>query len=291
MQNKEDFYRQILDHVSTGIYFVDRQRVITYWNQGAEEISGYMGNEVVGRACGQNVLMHTDDEGRILCHTGCPLQASMDDGKTRSAEIYMQHKSGVRVPVAVHSMPIRDASGEITGAVEIFDDLTPMRTLEHTIDELNDRAFLDDLTSTASRRFIDDILQARWDSHIKDKVDYGIIFADLDELKPINDAHGHLAGDKAISHVAQTLKNGTREDDIVGRWGGDEFIVILKLASSEKLNGVMRKLETLLKTSTVVYKEDQFRVSASFGAALFSEADTLDDVIELADKRMYQQKD
>ncbi|HEY6837725.1 MAG TPA: PAS domain S-box protein, partial [Geobacteraceae bacterium] len=122
MWRSQLFFRKLLDNLYDGVYFVDRDRLITYWNKGAERISGYTAEEVMGKSCKDSLLVHMDDKGTILCLAGCPLAATMEDRKERRAEVYLHHKDGHRVPVVVRVAPIPDRAGKIIGAVEIFSE-------------------------------------------------------------------------------------------------------------------------------------------------------------------------
>ena len=88
-----NFNQNILDRISAGVYFVDHDRVITYWSQGAENLSGFSANEVVGKMCAE-FLSHVDENGNVLCGTHCPLLATIHDGQQRKAEVWMMHKLG-----------------------------------------------------------------------------------------------------------------------------------------------------------------------------------------------------
>jgi len=81
MQLNPNTYAHILDNLHDGLYFVDMNRIITYWNKGAERISGFSAAEVVGNSCKNNLLTHVDNEGRHLCFGLCPLAASIADGQ------------------------------------------------------------------------------------------------------------------------------------------------------------------------------------------------------------------
>lgn len=87
----ESFYRKLIDNLQDAVYFVDRNRVATYWNTAAERISGYLAPDVLGSSCADNILRHVDEEGRRLCLDGCPLAAVMEDGRVREMEVYMHH--------------------------------------------------------------------------------------------------------------------------------------------------------------------------------------------------------
>jgi PAS domain S-box-containing protein len=95
----EDLYAVILGNIHEGVYFVDSERKITFWNKGAERITGYTEGEVVGHFCYDNILKHVNDEGLHLCLGGCPLHQTLSDGQGREALVYLHHKEGYRVPV------------------------------------------------------------------------------------------------------------------------------------------------------------------------------------------------
>ena len=101
MSKKEGFFRGILDSLQDGVYFVDMNRRITYWNKGAERITGYASSEAMGISCSDNLLVHIDDKGVNLCKAGCPLAQTLMDGLERETESYLQHKDGNRLPVII----------------------------------------------------------------------------------------------------------------------------------------------------------------------------------------------
>ena len=94
------FYKELLDQMSDGVYFVDRERRILYWNEGAFRLSGYKAEEMVGRLCQDDILCHVDASGRRLCHEGCPLSASVEDGGSREARFFCATRwdGGFRCP-------------------------------------------------------------------------------------------------------------------------------------------------------------------------------------------------
>ena len=118
------FYKEILDHMSDGVYFVDQERRILYWNDGARRLTGYSADELLGHRCQDDILCHIDGEGKRLCQEGCPLTASIEDGGMHQASVFLRHKQGRRVPVNVRVQPMKDAQGAVIGAIEIFSDDT-----------------------------------------------------------------------------------------------------------------------------------------------------------------------
>ncbi len=83
-------FKQVLDNLLDGVYFTDRERRITYWNQAAEYLTGYSAEEVIGKRCSDNFLMHVDDSGCLLCGGDRPLSHTIADGRPRRAEVYFR---------------------------------------------------------------------------------------------------------------------------------------------------------------------------------------------------------
>lgn len=114
------FHEAMLDGHDQGIYYVDRRRTILRWNQGAEKIAGFTAAEVVGRRCMNRTLDHTDENGNPLCSGLCPLVQAMADGSSRQEIVLLRHKLGHRVRVTVSATPVRDGTGRVIGAIEMF---------------------------------------------------------------------------------------------------------------------------------------------------------------------------
>ena len=116
----DDAHRRVLDALPEGLYVTDRERVITYWNQAAQQITGYTPDEAIGRWCGDGFLNHVDDNGVVLCGSRCPLLASIGDGQTRTVAISLHHRDGHLVQVQVTASPLHDQGGQTVGAIETF---------------------------------------------------------------------------------------------------------------------------------------------------------------------------
>ena len=114
----------ILNSMFDGVYIVDRERKIAFWNSGAEEITGYSSDEVFGRRCSDNILNHIDEDGNLLCKGKCPLVRTLKTGEHIRLKMYPLHKSGKRFPVMTHIAPITNKDGTIVAAVEVFRDIS-----------------------------------------------------------------------------------------------------------------------------------------------------------------------
>jgi len=105
----DGFFKKMLDELYDGVYFVNSERRILYWNAAAERLSGYTAAEVVGSLCFDNILDHTEAEGCHLCHERCPLAATMQSRKQLCKRVFLKHKEGNRIAVEVRVSPVMDA--------------------------------------------------------------------------------------------------------------------------------------------------------------------------------------
>ncbi len=133
---ENNFYKDLLDNLYDGVYFVDNKRMITYWNNAAERITGFSKEQVVGSYCADNLLNHVNDAGLCLCEGECPLKKTIEDGSVQQNEVFLHHKNGHLVPVLIRTSPIRSAEGSIIGAVEVFADNSNMVNVRSKVDEL-----------------------------------------------------------------------------------------------------------------------------------------------------------
>ncbi len=117
----------VFNQVNDGVYITDPDRIIMFWNKAAEEITGYRKDEVLGKKCADNLLVHTDLAGNELCSTElCPLHKAISCEKATTEPLVVRalHKNGGRVMVEVSLAPLHNASGELIGGIEIFRDVS-----------------------------------------------------------------------------------------------------------------------------------------------------------------------
>lgn len=290
MSFSTSFHEKLLDNIYDGIYFVNRERTITYWNEGAERLTGYASEEAVGKRCRNNFLEHVDASGNPLCLTGCPLSKAMEDGQPQRAEFYVRHKNGHRVPVWVRALPMRNNSGVIVGAVEVFTDMTSKEVVEKRVRELENLAYCDALTQLSNRRYLEMKVAQALQEHQQFGRDYGLLLLDLDRFKQVNDNFGHEKGDAVLKMVSETLVHTLRPVDLVGRWGGEEFLALVPDMSASVLGDVAERCRALICRSSIPHGGSRISVTASIGATLFAPTDTADTVVRRADELMYQSK-
>lgn len=281
---------EVLEHLHDGLYITDKERRITFWNKAAEAITGYTAEEVMGRSCADNILVHVDAEGRSLCHGRCPLAASIKDEQPRSAEVFLRHKDGHRVPISARTNALRDVDGFIKGGVELFSDISVKEALAEKVEALKTLALVDDLTQIANRRRLEAEIEGAINLFKRSQISCGLLFLDVDHFKRFNDDYGHDVGDIALKAMARTLSRSTRSYDIVGRWGGEEFVILLKNADLKTLKTLADRVCALIRTTLVKAPAGDLQITASIGGTIVRAEDTPDSLIKRADMLMYQSK-
>lgn len=287
----QDFYRNLLDHLFEGVYCLDVNRTIIYWNHGAERLTGYRAEEVVGKSCADNILVHVDQEGHQLCLAEtCPAAKSICGGGLQEADVFLHHKDGHRVPVSIRTNCLRDESGKIVGAVEIFSERYDKLALEQQVEELQQLSLLDSLTGVGNRRYGEEQVRARLNEFQRTSVPFGVLMLDLDHFKAINDRHGHQVGDRVLKMVSRTLATNVRSFDHVSRWGGEEFLIIAVNVDPPQLCQIAEKLRMLVMSSGLTDFKPVVRATVSIGAAIVVPGDTAESLVGRADKLLYESK-
>lgn len=283
-------YKEIVDNLYDGVYIVDRDRVITYWNTGAERLTGYGADEVIGRSCRDNLLNHVTPDGALLCQASCPLLATMADGSPREADVFLHHAEGHRVPVLVRCAPLRDERGEVIGAVETFTRDVGLKSVRRELRALRRTVLTDALTGVGNRTLLDGRLQAVIAEYAKRPGGAAVMMVDIDHFKVVNDTHGHQVGDRVLRMVAASLQQSLRSTDALGRWGGEEFMAILHDVDDAALANVGDKLRRMVSWSRLDLDHGSVQVTVSVGATLVRPDDTHESLVERADAALYQSK-
>lgn len=283
--------RQALEQVSEGVYITDLDRRILYWNNGAARISGFGPEEVMGTRCYDNVLMHVDEAGTSLCTTACPLAKAMSDGDSQQALLYLHHKGGHRVPVVVRTAALRNDAGAVVAGVETFTESGSVAALRERMATLEAESVADPLTGIPNRRHLVRVIDEHLASLQRHRRPFGLLFADVDHFKRVNDTYGHDVGDGVLRMVAATIAGSTRASDAVGRWGGEEFILLAAEVSHETLLTAAQRVLNLVEQSWLMVGEARVSVTVSLGAALAREGDSPSSLVARADRLMYLSKE
>ena len=162
--------------------------------------------------------------------------------------------------------------------------------LEHALQVAKMESKEDFLTKLASRRALDEELKKVEEAYKRYKIDYSICFVDIDHFKTINDTYGHDAGDIVLSALGKILKKFTRDVDFVGRYGGEEFLVILPSTGIENAIEFAKKIKDIIANFKFMYKNERIDVKVSVGVSERKMNKSLQEAIKAADKMLYKAK-
>lgn len=286
----DDLYLELIKRVHEGIYFLDKDQRITFWNPAAEQITGFSAPEILGKLCSANILTHVDAEGKVLCSGDCPAKLALRDGVVRTAQVYVHHKEGYRLPISLTCLPRKNPAGELIGTAQIFYSLSPRLLMPQKGEELDQMVLLDPLTGLGNRQYLEMLLHSRLAELDRYHLSFGVIFVDIDRLKAVNDLYGREVGDKVLKMISQTLANNVRFFEVVGRWGGEEFLAVILNIDEQKLALVANKLRVLIANSNVLVEPDLISVTASMGATLALRYDSVESLVQRAEQLMLQSK-
>jgi PAS domain S-box-containing protein/diguanylate cyclase (GGDEF)-like protein len=281
-----EIYRVVLETLGTGVYLVDRDRKIVFWNDGAEKITGYLRHEAVGRSCLDNLLMHCDENNALLCGVACPLAHTMQDGKPREVNAFLRHKEGERVPVHIRAVPVRDGTGAIIGAAETFDkrtfrpgvDLHPIRgVIRDSIDAI---AGIPDHRSTLAH------LEASLREFREDHAPIGVLSLAIDKLDQFRGLYGRRAVEMAEHAAAQTLSKSLGPDDIVGRWREGRFVAVVTSCPATVIERAGLILKRMVSLSAITWWGDRISVTVSVGGTAARAEDTADSLLGRAEEAL-----
>ncbi len=214
---------------------------------------------------------------------------SYTDTNKKIAEISQQQQDALDHVTESHELTRRfnDIQNTLTDEVERA-SLT-IRKLSERIVELETTAALDPMTKVLNRRSMDLYLEEMVAVQ-NDHMPLYLLMIDVDDFKEINDNYGHIAGDKVLMVLANIMKSTLRDSDRIFRYGGEEFVIVLNRVDDEGCLAVTQRILSLARNNKLIYKQHHFSVTLSIGVASLKRGDTVEAIINRADKALYRAK-
>jgi len=273
-------YLTILSDLDDGVYFLDRQRLIIYWNPAAERITGYTASEVIGRSCKDNLLIHVTEDGLNLCTSHCPVSATLLDGISRNAQVYLHHKNGHRVPVHVRTFPLRGEDGSIMGVAEVFTDNSFQRIESNKIQELIKYSFVDETTGFFNQRYAKSKINSMLTEMRINEVPFAVLSVTINNYRQIEQAYGQKAAEKLMAVTAGTTNSVIDVDKVVCRWKEEQLVVLILNMKSILVRRYADKLSILLQESFVSFHDEKIYPQANINFYMVDIAEQLDNVTD-----------
>jgi diguanylate cyclase (GGDEF)-like protein/PAS domain S-box-containing protein len=267
---------KLLDAMREGVVVSDAGRRVVDLNGAAERIVGRPAADVIGRPVTETLIGWEE------------VSSEGEDGE-RVSEVELPGPRGPRV-YEMRTTVLRWSDGAPQGFLTVLLDITESRRMRDTLTALSQH---DELTGLHNRRGFTALAEHQLKLTVRKRRPLAVLFADLDRLKPINDVHGHEAGDRALETAARALRTALRETDVVARLAGDEFVALLPETPAADLGVVLERIETTLERE-VVSEGFPFAVTLSIGVVGYDPTQegpvTLDELLRRADRAMYSRK-
>jgi len=279
LEEKERFKTTLLS-LGDGVISINELGKVELLNTVAEHLTGWMQQEASGKEITEVfdiINEFTRDKSENL------LQSIVGSGRPF---LFADHriliaKDGIERPIEENATPIKDAEGNLNGGVLVFRDITDKKERQNRIEYLSYR---DQLTGLYNRRFYEEELKRL---NTERNLPISIIMGDVNGLKLINDAFGHEKGDEFLLKAASAIRRACRTEDIVARWGGDEFVILLPKTKTEEAGEIVKRIKELYLDEYV----NAVRVSIAFGWETKRKPDEdILKVLQNAEDYMYKHK-
>jgi len=273
-----------------GVIFVDRDYHVGAWSQAVENITGRSGTEAVGSVIRPSLMCLHDARGKAVPNELCPVAACMQSGKIRNGNYRIIGPSGREVKVELSVTPVID-DNVVMGAVVLIYDSSVQLDLQRQLKDLYETSVVDPLTQVANRAEFERVLaETIVNCRQADEYNASIIICDIDYFKSINDSFNHHIGDLALVAFAKTLQEHVRAQDLVCRYGGEEFVILCAQCDVESAIEKAEQIRAALGSTPQPMLGDKC-MTASFGVAQLRSTDTGTDFFVRADSAMLRAKE
>ena len=283
------FQKRLLGNMHDAAVFIDAAFRVTFWNHGAERLTGIRGSSIIQRQWSSELLSMLNEKGDVLSSDDCPVLSALNSGVQSVRRLTISGRTGEPMAVDTHTIPVVTDDGTNLGAVLLMHDASSETSLEKRCRNLQEKATKDPMTQVANRAEFDRALEMFVNAHKQHQVPCSLIICDLDKFKDVNDTYGHQAGDAVIKLLATLLKNSCRPGDFAARYGGEEFVMLCADCDNAT---VARRAEQIRKTlaNTVQPAIIGRAITASFGVTEIQPGDTPETMLRRADRGLLMAK-
>jgi diguanylate cyclase (GGDEF)-like protein/PAS domain S-box-containing protein len=321
LKEKDRFAESMIESSAVATFVIDAGHKVIYWNKACEDLTGIKAEDVIGtpdhwkafydhpRPCVADIIIDNtfDDMGRFYeIHSRSDL---IPNGIC--AESWYPNLGGKIRYVLFDAAPIYDEHGKLTAAIETLKDITARKQVEEELHQAKNLlesahrelqqsltreqllARTDDLTGLYNRRYFFKLAAREFSASVRYQRAFSIIMFDVDGFKRINDSFGHLTGDKALALVAQVTAAQMRASDMLARYGGDEFVILLPQTSAQQALAIAERIHASMAAARLETDKGGLSLTLSLGIAELNPAsqnEMVESVIRRADEAMYAAK-
>jgi diguanylate cyclase (GGDEF)-like protein/PAS domain S-box-containing protein len=282
--SEKERLRVTLHSIGDGVISTDEEGRVVMLNKVAEELTGWNQSEARGKPL-TAVLNIINGQTGQPCED--PVATVLKTGKTvgLADHTILISKDGTERIIADKAAPIKDPGGNLLGAVLVFRDVTEEKKRE---EEIFYFGYHDKLTGLYNRAFFEEELR-RLDT--ERQLPISLIMGDVNELKIINDVFGHDEGDRLLQTIAQILRESCRSEDLIARWGGDEFVILLPQTPGRVAAEICERIRKVSHSYSNCKEHENICLSISLGQATKEKSsEDLREVLQKAENLMYKRK-
>jgi diguanylate cyclase (GGDEF)-like protein/PAS domain S-box-containing protein len=304
-EEKLAYQANLLANVSDAIIASDAEYRLTVWNSAAEMLYGWKAEEVLGRNGLEVIQTQWSEEDAESMR-----QTIAQTGRWRG-EATQVRRDGTRIPVEISSLTLRDARGHVAGYISVNRDITLRKQSEDELHRARESlmtmnleletalarekqlAYTDALTGINNRRHLYELAEHEFEISSRYRQPLSVIMFDLDHFKEVNDIFGHAVGDHMLQRVTQIAHSELRSADVIGRYGGEEFVIVLPMTKAQQAYSLAERIRTGVAALCVPTEKGDACVTLSIGIVEIyhpPQTDSAEDMIRRADEAMYAAK-
>jgi diguanylate cyclase (GGDEF)-like protein/PAS domain S-box-containing protein len=279
LMESENKYRSLVESTEDSIYMVNKDYQYLFINRRHLKRMGFSGDDYKGRSYGD---LHSPGETESFKYC-------VDTVFRTGESLRREHKSLRDGRYFLRTLsPVRGSQGNVTAVTVVSKEISELKAME---DQLQLMTMSDELTGLYNRRGFFELVEHQLKKARRKKQELFMLYADVDNLKVINDTFGHTEGDKLIVEAAHILKTTYRESDIIARIGGDEFVVFPIIIDSDDVETVITRLkERIEKHNNMIQRGYRFSMSVGISSYDPESGQSVDELLAQADTLMYEHK-
>ena len=288
---EEEKFRVLSSAARDAIVIMNIKGMITFWNKGAERIFGFTQEKVIGKELHKFLApdYYYEDYEKAMPHFRKTGQGKFI-GKTVELKALKKDRTPLTVELSLTSVKLHDQWNALGIMRDVTDRIIAEKELAKAYKKMDVLAHTDNLTQLSTRLDMIEKLNYECTRFERYNIKFSIAIGDLDNFKEINDIYGHQTDDEVLCEIARLLKSNVRKQDIVGRWGGEEFILMYPKTDLKGAMLVTEKIRKAIEESVFEYDKKKINTTITFGVTTYNEQMDIDQYIKIADSALYEGK-
>jgi diguanylate cyclase (GGDEF)-like protein len=296
--DSHEFTRFLFDNISSAVLIVDRNFKVKKINNTYSTLFSKAESDIINQLCGNSLGCAFAVEEGVQCGNSskcseCNLRSCLVQNKKLledSQTIYITRKFYIKDTPVLKHLRLKIKGINYNNEEVFIITIDDISDLEEQKEKIKEMANLDYLTKLYNRRYFFDVAGKIYENAKREINNVALAIVDIDHFKKINDTYGHDAGDFVLSSFADILKTNLRKADVICRYGGEEFCILMVTKSKDDAFGVIDTLRQIVEKKVFIFNEHEISFTFSGGICQSLE-NSLDEMIKKADEKLYEAKE